>query len=90
MTTSTDDPGPGARTGVATDDLGLARAARDLPASLAPARDLWPGIERAVLLHPQREHAFPHYFLHRGVAASLVLGLMAFGLAVIQWLTLPR
>jgi len=66
-------------------DLMLARAVRQLDPELQPRRDLWPGIERGIADHPQRQH--PQWFSHwlaLGVAASLVMAASALTLSLVD------
>lgn len=66
-------------------DLALARAVRDLEPDIQPARDLWPAIERSIVMHPQRDlWAWMHKWMPAGVAASLVIATAALVLGIVR------
>ena len=67
------------------DDLMLLRAIRELPAGVEPDRDLWPGIERQIALHPQRRRGIhtPGWMPY-GIAASLLIATAAIVLTLLR------
>ena len=66
-----------------TSDLQLARLVRDLDQEMQPDRDLWMGIERRIVAHPQREKTQRDWMPY-AVAASLVIAVSAMLLNVVQ------
>jgi hypothetical protein len=68
-------------------DLKLARAIRDLPAEMQPERDLWVGVERQISQFPQQRRY--ERWLPWGVAASLLIGVSALLLNVVQLTSAP-
>ncbi len=57
-------------------DLMLAREIRNLDREMQPTRDLWSGIERNIIEHPQRKKSeWSGNWMPYGVAASLVIAL---------------
>ena len=66
-------------------DLKLARAVRELDREVQPERDLWQGIERAIVAYPQKARFdWTQRFVPIGVAASLVIATAALVLAVVH------
>lgn len=66
-------------------DLKLARAVREFEREVQPERDLWLGIERAIVAHPQKARSdWLQRFMPVGVAASLVIATAALVLAVVH------
>jgi hypothetical protein len=66
-------------------ELALARAVRELEPTLPPSRNLWPGIERRIVDHPQRQPAtWQRHWLSFGVAASLLMAASALTLALLD------
>lgn len=63
-------------------ELELARAVRELPREMEPTRDLWAGIERNIIDHPQPSGHEKRQWIPYGVAASLVMAVSALALAV--------
>ena len=66
-------------------DFELARRIRELDAEMQPERDLWMGIERQIIDHPQsgREPG-NHFWMPYAVAASLLIAVSALLLNVFQ------
>lgn len=58
-------------------DLELARAIRRLDKEIQPSRNLWPGIERRIAEYPQRPAWRTNQLMPYGVAASLVIAVVA-------------
>lgn len=59
-------------------DLALAREIRKLPRSMAPSRELWSGIERRIMDHPQRMRKPGDFnWMPYGIAASLVIATLS-------------
>ncbi len=66
----------------------LAREIRALDAEIQPSRDLWRGIERRMLDHPQKAPGgFSLNWLSYGVAASLIVGTTALMVSLWQPIT---
>ncbi len=62
-------------------ELELARAIRELPREMEPSRDLWAGIERNIIDHPQPSvGGWKSDWVPYGVAASLVMAVSALAL----------
>lgn len=67
-------------------DDALMRAARALPREVAPARDLWPGIEAAIA--QERVRRGPPW--HRRLAQAAAVLLLVGGSSGVTWLALER
>jgi hypothetical protein len=66
-------------------DLELARAVKGLNHEMQPTRDLWAGIERQIQDFPQKQQkSWSSNWMPYGVAASLVIGLSALVLNMVQ------
>jgi hypothetical protein len=65
-------------------DLELARLVRDLDDEMKPDRDLWQGIERQMLDHPQKASRTQGQWMPVAVAASLVIAVGAMMLSLTQ------
>ncbi len=66
-------------------DLNLARAVRSLDREIQPERDLWVGIERNIIHHPQRRLAERMQdWMPYGMAASMVLAVAALFISLNQ------
>ncbi len=64
-------------------EVELARAIRELPREMTPQRDLWAGIERNIIDHPQPEvRSWQRQWMPYGVAASFLMAMSAFVLSV--------
>lgn len=72
--------------GMQGDDDAVMRAARELPQEVAPARDLWPGIEAAISARPARRGWEWHRLAAQAAAVVLLVG----GSSGITWLALEE
>ena len=67
-------------------DLALARHIRELEMEIEPSRDLWAGIERKIIEHPQRKKfSFTTDWMPYGVAASVLMAFSALLLNLMQF-----
>lgn len=65
-------------------DLELARQVRGLDREIQPDRDLWIGVQRKVLDHPQNSATERQLWMPYAVAASLLIAVSALLLNVVQ------
>ena len=66
-------------------EIELARRIRELDCEMQPERDLWSGIQRQILDHPQKtRHSGQHTWMPWAVAASLLVAVSALMLNVMQ------
>jgi hypothetical protein len=66
-------------------DLELARQIKALDTEMQPERDLWVGVQRQILDHPQKtDDRDRHFWMPYAVAASLVIAVSALMLNVAQ------
>jgi hypothetical protein len=66
-------------------ELELARQVRELNAEMQPERDLWAGIQRQILDHPQKTRGGgQQHWMPYAVAASLLVAVSALLLNVVQ------
>ncbi|MBT4160714.1 MAG: hypothetical protein HOC70_07095 [Gammaproteobacteria bacterium] len=66
-------------------DIELARLVRDLDREKPPQRDLWEGIQRGILDHPQaRRDRDSNYWMPYAVAASMLIAVSALMLNLVQ------
>ena len=65
-------------------DLELARLVRDLDPDIQPDRDLWAGVQRKIMDHPQKSPASNQSWMPYAVAASLLIAVSALMLNVAQ------
>lgn len=66
-------------------DLELARQVRDLDREMQPERDLWMGIQRQILDHPQKQASDDRQtWMPYAVAASLLIAVSALALNVLE------
>lgn len=65
-------------------DLELARMVRDLDPEMQPDRDLWVGVQRRILDHPQKPVRDQQFWMPYAVAASLLVAVSALVLNIVQ------
>jgi hypothetical protein len=65
-------------------ELELARLVRELDQEIQPNRDLWVGVQRQILGHPQKPARERQFWMPYAVAASLLIAVSALFLNVVQ------
>jgi len=65
-------------------DFELARLVRDLEPEMQPDRDLWAGVQRRILDHPQKPLRDQQFWMPYAVAASLLVAVSALVLNIVQ------
>jgi hypothetical protein len=65
-------------------ELELARLVRELDQEIQPDRDLWVGVQRQILDHPQKPVREGQFWMPYTVAASLLIAVSALLLNVVQ------
>lgn len=69
-------------------EMELARLVRDLPSGMEPDRDLWAGVQRQILDHPQKfKEPGQSSWMPYAVAASLLVAVSALMLNIVQFQT---